>query len=597
VERIADALDGSPGAIARLAGFGRSFQHAHNPLGPALASLGPRAGLAPVAAFSLVSALATLVAWRATRALAGADLEVADGATARSLLLLAFFGNALVVRSFARPITDATGLACTALSLVALVRWIERPGPLTAAALLVAQSTALAARLSCIPLLAMPALGVLLARPSSGDPANPGRRLVTAAFAFGLLPAVVVFGAARLAGFEHLARVWRFAHRESFASSHTPQEFVRGFVAAGGLLLVVGGLARGNGRSDVRRRIALAWACLYLAFLAAGRAALWPRYFLPVLPAAVALAARPLATLARERFATAAMFASVAVATTWLATRPAMDDLGTAADRLARGGLAACAPDASAGRALRLDGSVLVASENGQAADHARDGRAETGWSTLGPVRAGTTFAVGFERPRPVRAVVLRSHPQEDPERLEVDLSDDGERWHSARLSSPSGSSSGFFDRGPGTTLAFEPEQAKWVRVRAGVDGKHPWSIREIEIRGSLRDESDRDRALGAPDDRRLSPGRRVLNSGSERSRADSRRAAAVPVAKRIVTAARSRVKIGDSPMRRVGARAAPRRRRCPADTSLDRRAPAFEKRARWISVRSSPSVPARRRP
>lgn len=485
IQRIADTLGGVPGSGSLLASFGRRFMHAHNPLGAALASLGTWAGLLPAAAFSLTSVIATSVAWGATRSLAFSEGN--RGSIANPLLFAAFAINVLVVRAVARPITDATGLACTTVALLCLARWVESRGARSGAALLAAQSVALTARVSCIPLLAMPAIAAF---GFGGDGASPRSRLrnaAVAALAFGLAPALLVFGTARLVGFEHLARVWGFAHREEFAAAYHPAAFGRGLVAAGGILLACALVTQGRSRLSVRPRVVLAWAALYSAFLVLGRGALWPRYFLPLVPAVIVVAAQPLARLAGRSRALAAAVVTASVAMGWLEAGPPRSMIAAAPRRLAAIGFAGLSGTADVGQMLPLESAMIVASINGDAAELARDRRPGTAWSTPGPVRAGASLALGFHGLKTVQAVTLRSDAGEEAESVGIDLSEDGSNWLPARLEPRGGTPTGFFDRGSGVTYSFEPKQTRWVRVRCLADGVRPWVVREIAIMGPPR--------------------------------------------------------------------------------------------------------------
>jgi hypothetical protein len=96
---------------------------------------------------------------------------------------------------------------------------------------------------------------------------------------------------------EHLDDAWRVAHLPEFTSEHTARFFVRGVVLAGAPYLLLRALwAREEGASAVTR-VHGSWVVLYLAFLGAGGGALWPRYFLPLVPSVLALSAAGLAAL------------------------------------------------------------------------------------------------------------------------------------------------------------------------------------------------------------------------------------------------------------------------------------------------------------
>src|SRR5262245_59183346 len=136
-EAIRSAVAGDPGRASRLGDFARAYTHAHSALAPTAMALPMLARIEAVPAYAMVSAVATLLAWLAvSRAITAAWNPQP---LVRGLAFVLFFANALVVRAFARPLTDAVGLSCTAWSLTLLQRHRHSRSRATASALFVAQ--------------------------------------------------------------------------------------------------------------------------------------------------------------------------------------------------------------------------------------------------------------------------------------------------------------------------------------------------------------------------------------------------------------------------------------------------------------------------
>jgi hypothetical protein len=124
--RIHVALLAGPGPEwAHLRDFAAFHLHAQIPLAALATAVAMLAGPSAPASFALVSAAATVLAWLALRRTLTAAGQL--DAVTRVPLALAFWSGALTLRGFARPVSDAVGMACCAWSLWALVRHVEHP--------------------------------------------------------------------------------------------------------------------------------------------------------------------------------------------------------------------------------------------------------------------------------------------------------------------------------------------------------------------------------------------------------------------------------------------------------------------------------------
>jgi hypothetical protein len=220
------------------------------------------------------------------------------------LLAIVFFGNAVVVRGAARPITDAIGMACTIATLLALERQLASPTRAGALRVVALQLLGLCARAAYLPMLGMPALAAFV---EPAPLATRVRRAVRAGLLLGVLPGALYFVAVRALGIEHTAWMWQVAHLPQYLPADRPRALAASLAYAGGPLLALGvlALARPSWGGQTTLRLHLAWIALYVAFLYAGGGALWLRYFAPIVPSVVVVATPALDAVVRRRRAAA----------------------------------------------------------------------------------------------------------------------------------------------------------------------------------------------------------------------------------------------------------------------------------------------------
>jgi len=287
----------SPASVVQFIEQGSAFLHAHSPLASLLIALLLFFGLQPVPAFSLLNVAATLLCWRSLRRQVERTWKV--GTLVLLQLLLAFASNAIVLRSLARPVTDIVGTLCVLWALAAIVNHVTLRNRSSATRLVILQVVGLASRVSFIPMLGMPALAELL---EDGSLRDRLRRAVVAGTVFGAAPALLFFGTLHVFGFEHLQSAWQIAHRPDFVSQTPLRDLTMGVLLSGGLFGMLA-ILRWEGTRTRAQRVHIAWIALYLAFLVSGRGALWPRYFLPIVPSLLIAATPALVALDARRSA------------------------------------------------------------------------------------------------------------------------------------------------------------------------------------------------------------------------------------------------------------------------------------------------------
>ena len=208
-------------SLIRFRESSRDYIHAHNPLGPLLQALVVLLIPHPLVAYMVVSGAASLFAGFAMRRVVAATGSPPPGSGA--LILAAFYTHVLVIRAFARPISDALGMACTIGVLWALQRYLKTRTMRAAVVLLGGQLVGLFSRVSLISMLGMSVLGELLVP----EPfPRRARRALRSGVLFGLIPAALFLGINAILGTLHLRSVWEFAHREDFTGAYTVRDFL-----------------------------------------------------------------------------------------------------------------------------------------------------------------------------------------------------------------------------------------------------------------------------------------------------------------------------------------------------------------------------------
>lgn len=475
-ERIHSALAGrAPGAWPNLLRFAQWYLHAQIPLSASLVAVAMFAGLSARWSFVVVSAAATLLTWLVVQRTVAASRP---DRTTLALVGVAFWTGTVVVRGFARPVTDAVGMACCAASLWAILAHVERRSAASGARLFAFQLMGLLSRVAFIPMLAMPALAELL---RAGEMRERVHRALRAGLLFGVLPGVLVRAATVGLGIDHTASIWSWAHAPQFVSNDRPGDLLAGLWASGSVYLAIGvaGLLRGDAR-DLTRLVHLAWTVLYVAFLVLGGGALWPRYFAPVVPSIVVLAAPGIAALVRHNSALACAIVAVAALAS---TSAVVAGIGGPAAVLDRAG----AEIRSSGVRPRdgqptlpvLRGKMVPsASDHAEAAGAMTDGDRASRWRTAGPQREGAWVRIDLPGPRRVVSLRLDGDWNEGPRSFVVEGSNDGTVWE------PLADSGELRERASLQSLVVTLPGAavRSLRIRLTASADAPWSIREVQV-------------------------------------------------------------------------------------------------------------------
>jgi hypothetical protein len=265
----------------------RNYPHASTSLVPALLALPTVLGVPVIASYLELSALAGFLSLLVLHRILRVELLFEHRI---ALLATTVFGcHLLMLRSFARPVTDAFGLLLVLLTLWLLVRRLQGGDR--------AEEIALSLLLFCHPL-ARPqgfaywpfiALAVLAC-----DWWRAGRRLewrvaIAAQLRIFLPPLLLLAGL-------YLAFDWfhnvdlMLAKARRFRINSTPRMFAESLVGIAQLLPLLWLAARARLRSPAFL-LWLAWLGFNLALITAVRAPFWMRHFLPVLPVLFVLTA------------------------------------------------------------------------------------------------------------------------------------------------------------------------------------------------------------------------------------------------------------------------------------------------------------------
>ena len=477
-ERLATlALARDLGAVDALRTYTQGYMHAHSLLAPTLVALLALPTGSTVLAFMLVSVAATLVAWRALRR--SIVTAWAPPVSLEAWLFAGFLTHALVLRALARPMTDALGLACVAVALRMIQRHQTERSSRSALLLGAAQLAGLFSRVSFIPMLGMPVLAELV---------GPGRwpvrlaRATRAGVIFGLGPGFCFLGLHWLLGGSSLGLTWEFAHRPGFTAFATPAHFLVALTLAGqGYAVVAIAVGRLTWLGHPAFRLHAAWIALYGTFLALGGGALWPRYFLPMVPSVFVLATPALARLPAANLR--AVMVLFLAGNVLYATPVSRDHLGEPA-RLLLNELSGLATGRAQAQ-IALSPAGAAVSDRSEIAYQVIDGVLETGWSPGRPQVPGRWVTVDLGAVRVVSGLALHGPPAQYPRRYGVDTSVDGQAWVMAvRRGHGLADLRGFLDPWPRLRVDFPPRPARFVRVTSAATHQAPWSVHEVKVYG-----------------------------------------------------------------------------------------------------------------
>ncbi len=291
VEQMA-RFAGEPNARAEVADWFRSYPHATTQLVPALMAPFVLLG-APVGyVYMLLSALACWLSLLVVQRVATRSLGVGDGLAWG--VAAAFACHPVVLRTFARPVTDGAGLLLVVCTLALLLRRLRAPGPrdeLWLALLLLAHPLTRPQGFAYWPFVAVAIVWADRVREGGWPPLR--ETVLSGLRLFG--PPLLVLAALylQLDWWHNVGLMLEKARRFQLAS--TSVDFAASCAGVLLLLPLLGVLRRREGavalRGDPRARLLAAWALFAVATLVAVRAPFWLRHFVPALPAVYWLAA------------------------------------------------------------------------------------------------------------------------------------------------------------------------------------------------------------------------------------------------------------------------------------------------------------------
>jgi hypothetical protein len=272
--------------VSRPAGrvWFRSYDHAHTPLGPVALTPPLAVGLPIEFVYpwltSVWSMASLALLFDLLRRRLGLPCAVAAGA------VIFTCSHILIVRMFARPVTDALGFLLTIASLHLVLARVGGAGRRNTVALGILNLMHALARPQGIALVPIFTLLALV-----GDWWRRGRLSLSEVLGRGAAlagPPLLILGAMFLF-FGWIENLQAFlAERPLFRRWSTIADFRASAVVLVQLLPVCW-LPVWRRRGDPRLRLLLLWMASYLSLLVAARAPFWGRHFLPVLPAIVAV--------------------------------------------------------------------------------------------------------------------------------------------------------------------------------------------------------------------------------------------------------------------------------------------------------------------
>jgi hypothetical protein len=291
-ERLA-AYVVDPAARPEIAEWFHDYPHASTLWVPALLVPFVLIGWPAGFAYLLVSALAAWLALLVVRRISLVHFGASAGLA--TLLTAAFACHPLMLRSFARPITDSVGLLLVVLTLALLLRRagsLVRRDELMLSLLILLHPLARPQGFGYWPFIALALIWADSVR--EGAWPGAGRSAIRGLRVFGG-PLIVL--ALLHVGFDWSHNLeLMLAKARRFRIDSTPGDFFASLLGVVQLLPLLGLLARRPGMrplwGDASVRLVGAWALYAIAVLIAVRAPFWLRHFLPVLPVVYWLAGR-----------------------------------------------------------------------------------------------------------------------------------------------------------------------------------------------------------------------------------------------------------------------------------------------------------------
>ena len=275
-----------PSQRSSVASWFGTYPHATTQLAPALLLPGLLVGLPATYAYMLLSALAC---WLALLAFQRAAVECLGLSVPLSWgLAVAFTCHPVVLRTFARPITDGVGLLLVVWTLWLLLRRFQRPGPwdeMLLALLVLAHPLARPQGFAYWPFIAVSLL--IADRVRLGD-WPPVARMFTAVVRVFFAPTLILIGLYWQFDWWHNVDLM-LAKARRFRLDSTLRDFVDSGMGVLLFLPLLWLVPRSRSvrpsHGDPRAVLLWAWVIYVAVTLIAVRAPFWLRHFLPIVPA------------------------------------------------------------------------------------------------------------------------------------------------------------------------------------------------------------------------------------------------------------------------------------------------------------------------
>ncbi|MFO0984707.1 MAG: hypothetical protein U1E76_23785 [Planctomycetota bacterium] len=278
-----------PGGRDAARAWLRDYPHAHTALAPLLMSLPIALGLRRDLVYVVFSGLCGFASLVVFHRLLRLRLELSHRAS--TLALVGFACHLLMLRTFARPVTDGCGLLLTLSTLDLLLARLtaaSRASTAALAALMLLHALARPQGLAYLPFVALATVACDWRRKRRFD-----ARACLGVLLGLCLPAAAVLSALYFGlGLTHNIELM-LRKAEDYRDASVFKYFVACVI---GLVQLWPILWLGRDRRPLASRwwILIAWSVYYVAMLIAVRAPFWPRHFLPVLPVVIAWSARGL---------------------------------------------------------------------------------------------------------------------------------------------------------------------------------------------------------------------------------------------------------------------------------------------------------------